>query len=202
MSSSTTVSAPAGGLNRLWNREFHTYPTMGPRMVSLGIVVLTTCLFYYQYYVISSVSTAVLKDTGMSFTYFVNINVISVLLSAVTSVFAGITDRIGRANLVVGGVLACALVCLFALPNVHSQVGVLVWYSILGALEGIVLVATPALVRDFSPQMGRASAMGFWTVGPVAGSLVATAVVSNTGAQLKTWQDQYTVAGIAGVVVS
>ena len=32
-----------------------------------------------------------------------------------------------------------------------------------GLVEGICLVATPALIRDFSPQVGRATAMGFWT---------------------------------------
>ena len=39
-------------------------------------------------------------------------------------------------------------------------------------VEGICLVATPALIRDFSPQVGRATAMGFWTSGPVLGSLI------------------------------
>ena len=199
MSSSTATAPSASGLSRLWRRELNAYPKMGPRMVSLAIVVLTTCLFYYQYYLISSVSLKVMEDTGMSFTYFVNVNVISLLVSAAASAFAGITDRVGRANLIVVGVLGCALVCLFALPNVHSQLAVLIWYSILGGLEGIVLVATPALVRDFSPQLGRASAMGFWTIGPVAGSLVATAVVSNV--HDKSWQDQYTISGIAGLVV-
>jgi MFS family permease len=62
----------------------------------------------------------------------------------------------------------------------------------------VVLVATPALVRDFSPQMGRASAMGFWTIGPVAGSLITSAVVTNTIAHLGAWQDEYVIAGVAG----
>ena len=41
----------------------------------------------------------------------------------------------------------------------------------IGFVEGVILVATPAMIRDFSPQVGRASAMGFWTLGPVPGSL-------------------------------
>ncbi|MGW7527335.1 hypothetical protein [Streptomyces sp. NPDC054783] len=44
----------------------------------------------------------------------------------------------------------------------------------------IVLVATPALIRDFSPQLGRATAMGYWTMGPVIGSPVVTVVTSST----------------------
>ncbi|KAA1415964.1 MFS transporter [Nocardioides humilatus] len=186
---------------RLLRRELDHYPTFGPRVVSLSIVVLTTVLFYYQYYVISSVSTAVLRETGMSFLFFVGINVVSVVASAITSLAAGITDKYGRANVIVWGVLGCALVCVFGISNAHTTMSVAVWYTVLGALEGVVLVATPALVRDFSPQLGRASAMGFWTLGPVLGSLIATAVVSNTSDHLANWQDQYVIAGVAGLAV-
>ena len=44
----------------------------------------------------------------------------------------------------------------------------------------MILVATPALIRDFSPQLGRATAMGSWAIGPVVGSLVVTTVTSHT----------------------
>lgn len=195
------TSAATTWPSRLWQREFHHYPAVGPRVVSLSIVVLATVLFYYQYYVISSVSTAVLRETGMSFIYFVGINVVSVVASAVASLAAGVTDKYGRANVIVWGVLGCALVCIFGLSNAHTSMSVAIWYTVLGALEGLVLVATPALVRDFSPQLGRASAMGFWTLGPVLGSLIATAVVSNTSDHLDGWQGQYLIAGVAGLGV-
>jgi len=185
----------------LWRRELAHYPTTRQRVVGLSIVVLTTVLFYYQYYVISGVGDQVIADTGMSFMYFVNVNVISALASALTSIAGGITDRYGRANLVVAGVLGCALVCLVGFPFAHSAASVLVLYGLLGAIEGVVLVATPALVRDFSPQLGRATAMGFWTIGPVVGSLVTSAVVSNTIDHLHAWQDEYVIAGWAGVGV-
>ena len=187
-------------LSRLWNRELEHYPSTRPRMVSLSIVVLTTVLFYYQYYAISGVSDQVIAETGMSFVFFVNINVVSALASALTAVAAGWADRFGRANIVTFGVLLCALVCLLGFPFVHSAWGVMILYTLLGAIEGVVLVATPAIVRDFSPQLGRASAMGFWTIGPVAGSLIVSVVVSNTIEHLTAWQDQYIIAGIAGLV--
>lgn len=98
------------------------------------------------------------------------------------------------------GLLGCALVCLFGLTSAHTSFQVMFWYTALGALEGVVLVATPALVRDFSPQLGRASAMGFWTLGPVLGSLVSTIVVSNTP-HLHSWRDQYWISGFAGLAV-
>ncbi|MEV5001831.1 MFS transporter [Nocardioides sp. LML1-1-1.1] len=200
MSADAVAATPVTGVTRLWRRELHHYPAVRTRIVCLSIVVLATVLFYYQYYVVNSVSENVLTTTGMSFMDFVWINVISVAASALASLAAGITDRYGRANLVTAGVLGCSLVCLFGLTNAHSTFAVGFWFAVLGALEGVVLVATPALVRDFSPQLGRASAMGFWTLGPVLGSLVSTVVVSSTP-HLDAWQDQYWICGLAGLVV-
>jgi ACS family D-galactonate transporter-like MFS transporter len=133
--------------NRLWHRELEHYPSWRPRMASLSIVVLTTILFYYQYYAISGVGDQVIAQTGMSFVFFVNINVVSALASALTAVAAGWADRFGRANIVTFGVLLCALVCLLGFPFVHGPWGVGILYSVLGAIEGVVLVATPAIVR-------------------------------------------------------
>jgi MFS family permease len=73
--------------------------------------------------------------------------------------------------------------------------------GVLGFIEGVILVATPALVRDFSPRFGRALAMGFWTVGPVGGSVLATTVASQTLTATGTWQSQYVISGIVGVVI-
>jgi ACS family D-galactonate transporter-like MFS transporter len=192
-----TARAP---MSRLWDRELHRYPDNATRYVSLGIVVLTTILLYYQLYLAGGVATAILRDLHMSFVYFVNITVIGYVLGAAASVLAGLADRYGRANIVTAGLLVTGLLCTFALPNVHSQLGFGIVYVAIGFVEGIILVATPALVRDFSPQLGRASAMGFWTLGPVLGSLVVSAVVSSETAGT-TWQHQYLVSGIAGLVV-
>jgi len=189
------------GVRRLLRRQLDHYPSRSTRIVCLAIVVATTILFYYQYYLISGVGAQVIAGTGMSFRTYVDINVLSALASALTSIAGGVTDRYGRANVVTVGVLGCALVCLLGFPLWHGTVGVGVLYGLLGALEGLVLVATPALVRDFSPQLGRATAMGFWTIGPVAGSLVVSAVVSNTIGHLHPWPDQYIIAGVVGLVV-
>jgi ACS family D-galactonate transporter-like MFS transporter len=43
--------------------------------------------------------------------------------------------------------------------------------------------------------------MGFWTIGPVAGSLVVSVVVTHTIEHLTAWQDQYIIAGVVGLVV-
>ena len=65
----------------------------------------------------------------------------------------------------------------------------------------MILVATPALIRDFSPQLGRASAMCFWTMGPVLGSLVVSEVASHTLDSHPDWQYQFRVCGIVGLAV-
>ena len=100
---------------------------------------------------------------------------------AFASLLAGLSDRFGRANLVVYGLLLVGLAhrCSRCQPSTArsnaDRLGVVV-----GFVEGIILVATPALIRDFSPQVGRATAMGFWTIGPVLGSLATSAVNSAT----------------------
>jgi MFS family permease len=66
-------------------------------------------------------------------------------------------------------------------------------------------VATPALIRDFSPQVGRATAMGFWTSGPVLGSLIVSVVGSATIPAVvhgtRFWTHEYLISGIVGLAV-
>ncbi|WP_279583385.1 MFS transporter [Fodinicola feengrottensis] len=114
---------------------------------------------------------------------------------------AGLADRWGRANLVAYGLAVTGVLILFALPNAPDKLTYGIVFAVVSFVEGIVLVATPALVRDFSPQLGRASAMGFWTLGPVVGSLVLSEVSSNTIGFLPDWQSQFIICGIAGLVV-
>jgi MFS family permease len=162
--------------------------------------VAATVLLYYQLYLAGGVATSILRDLHMSFVYYVNVSVIGYVLGAFAAIFAGMADRYGRANIVVAGLGLTGLLCLFALPNVHSAFAFGVVYIAIGFVEGVILVATPALVRDFSPQLGRASAMGFWTLGPVLGSLVVSIAVSSASAT-STWQHQYRIAGLIGLGV-
>ena len=68
-------------------------------------------------------------------------------------------------------------------------------------VEGVILVATPALIRDFSPQVGRATAMGFWTIGPVLGSLMVSLLTTLTLPLFGTWQSQFVICGVVCLVV-
>jgi ACS family D-galactonate transporter-like MFS transporter len=196
-----TATAPnRSSANRLWQRELEHYPAAGPRILNLTIVVLATIVLYYQFYLAGAVATKIIAEYHMSFAYYVNISVVGYVLGAAASFAAGFADRYGRANIVTVGLLLTGLLCLFAIPNAHSKLGFAIAFIAVGFVEGVILVATPALIRDFSPQLGRASAMGFWTLGPVLGSLVVSVVVSSSS-DSRPWQDQFIVCGIVGLVI-
>jgi len=174
-------------------------------MLYLAITVLVTITLYYELYVAGSVSTLILSNLHMTFSFFVVLLAVGNLVGAFGALLAGITDRLGRANLVVGGLLVTGILTAFVLPNATSKWEYGIEGFAVGLVEGMCLVATPALIRDFSPQMGRATAMGFWTVGPVAGSLIVAVVGSATVPAVVTndriWTHQYLICGIAGLVV-
>ncbi len=193
---------PAGkGSTRGRGRELAAYPAAGQRRFYLGLVVAVTISLYYQLYVVGAVAPLIMQDLQMPFLYFVTVLALSNLIGAGASLLAGLSDRFGRANLVVWGQLIVGLLVLLVQPNMHTRLSWSVCAVAVGFIEGIILVATPALIRDFSPQVGRATAMGFWTVGPVLGSLLVSFIASTTLSSLVTWQSQYEIAGAVGVVM-
>jgi MFS family permease len=187
--------------------ELDHYPGGGRRYLCLGIVVVATIVLYYQFYLAGAVAAGthgtngILIDYNMTFVYYVNIAVVGYLLGAVASFVTGIADRVGRVNIITAGLVVVALLCLFGIPLADSKIGFGIVFAAIGLVEGVILVATPALIRDFSPQLGRASAMGFWTLGPVLGSLVVSIQISNTS-NSTPWHNQYVAAGIVGLVVA
>lgn len=185
----------------IWGRQLGRYPLNGPRAFYLGIVVVATIVLYYALYVQGSVATRISVDLDMSLTYFITISIIGNALGALASVLAGLADRWGRANIVVYGVGLVGLIVLFGLANATNKLEYLILFGVVSFVEGAILVATPALIRDFSPQLGRASAMGFWTLGPVLGSLIVTVVSSSTLDSHPDWQFQFRVCGIVTLAV-
>jgi hypothetical protein len=166
--------------------------------------VLATITLYYELYVAASVATLLLPALHMTFTFYVVALALGNLIGAFGSLFAGLADRFGRANLVVYGLLVTGLLTAVAIPAATTKWPFVIATFAVGFVEGICLVATPALVRDFSPQVGRAMAMGFWTAGPVLGSLVVAIVASNTIPAVVNpsyWSHEYVIAGITGLVI-
>src|SRR5579859_420778 len=203
--SAGTVQGRRGGVPLLWHRQLDAYPNTGARVLYLAVTVLATIMLYYELYVGGSVSTYLLANLHMSFTFFVVILAFGNLIGAFGSLFAGITDRWGRANLVVIGLFITGILTLFIIPAATNRWAFGIEYFVLGLVEGICLVATPALIRDFSPQVGRATAMGFWTSGPVVGSLVVavvgSATIPNVVHSTRFWTHEFVICGIAGMIV-
>jgi MFS family permease len=199
------VSGQRSFASSLIHRQLDYYPRTGARIFYLAIVVVGTITLYYELYVGGSVSTLILTNLGMTFKFYVLTLAIGNLLGAFGSLFAGLTDRYGRANLVVFGLLFAAIFVEFILPEATNRYIFTLEGFIVGIVEGICLVATPALIRDFSPQVGRATAMGFWTTGPVLGSLIVAIVGSITIPALITttrfWTHEYRICGVVGLVV-
>jgi MFS family permease len=196
---------PRGGMTWLWRRQLDAYPDTGPRIIFLALTVLATITLYYELYVGGSVSTLILANLHMSFTFFVVSLAFGALIGAFGSLFAGLADRYGRANLVAFGLLFTGVFVAFLIPAATNKWTYIIEIFVVGFVEGMCLVATPALIRDFSPQLGRGAAMGFWTSGPVVGSLIVAVVGTNTVPAIVTnnrfWTHEYHICGIAGLVV-
>ncbi|HEX3333528.1 MAG TPA: MFS transporter, partial [Acidimicrobiales bacterium] len=197
------VPAPRGLAHSLGKRQLDRYPDTWPRLGYLAIVVLTTIMLYYLYYVEGAVTPRLLPYYHMSFAFFLYLLVVSNAIGAFSAFVGGLSDKIGRANLTIYGTLVVALIQLFAIPNITDKWWFAASYCVIGFVEGVILVSTPALMRDFSPQMGRGVAMGFWALGPTMGALFASVVATNTLDHLYPWQDQFIISGLVclGVVV-
>jgi len=185
----------------VWNRQLPHYPQRAVRYALLLLVVAITVALYYELYVGGGVATLMLTELQMPFGVFVFVLAVGNLLGAFGSLLAGLADRFARANLIVYGLLVVGLLTLFVMPNVKTPLQFAAASCAVAFVEGIILVTTPALMRDFSPQVGRAAAMGFWTVGPVLGSLMVSAVNTLTLPTFQTWQSQFRICGVLGLVM-
>ena len=194
-----------GWADSLTKRQLEHYPETRARVFYLAITVLATITLYYELYVGGSVSTLLLTNLHMNFTFYVITLAFGALIGAFGSLFAGLTDRLGRANLVVFGLFFTGVFVAFILPAATDKWTFTIESFVVGFVEGVCLVATPALIRDFSPQVGRATAMGFWTSGPVLGSLivsvVGTATIPTVINDPRFWTHEYRICGIAGLIV-
>jgi MFS family permease len=208
-----TATAPAGTTGRgglgsfFFTHEIDEYPGNAKRTAYLALAVLATIVLYYTYFTQTGVTPQILVSYHMSFSFYVWIVVISNLIGAFASLPASKTDKLGRSNVVIYGLLVIGLLVAFGVPACTTQWQFAFVICLLGLVEGAILVATPALVRDFSPQLGRASAMGFWTVGPVAGSLITSIVAAHTlnhflaTGGINGWKSQFVISGVTSLVV-
>src|SRR5258708_2044763 len=183
------------------HRYLEHYPSNNRRIWYLALAVIATIILYYESYVLPSVAPLVLTSFKLDVSTYTRILLFSNLIGAISAIFGSLSDRIGRSNLIVYGLLITGIGTI-AISFVNALWLFFLGICVLGFVEGIILVATPALVRDFSPRFGRALAMGFWTVGPVGGSVLATTVASRTLTVYGTSHSQYVIAAILPAIVS
>src|SRR3569623_1580192 len=143
----TAATVQPFGISRLWRRDLDAYPETVPRYTYLALVVFTTIVLYYQLYVGGAVGTQILGGFHMTFLFYVTGIVIANAIGAFASLAAGISDKIGRANLVVFGTIITSLISTFGVTSAHGKVAYIAWNGAAGLVEGVILVATPALVR-------------------------------------------------------
>lgn len=186
----------------LWNRQLHHYPNTRLRAWYLGVTVVTTVILYYQIYVQGAVGTELIASFHLSFAFFVGIAIAGSATGAVASILMGLVDRWGRANIVAYGLLTSSLLTLLAIPATTTKWQYLGVYCLINIVEGATLVASPALIRDFSPQLDRASAMGFWTMGPVLGALLTTELSTHTLDTHPDWQFHFRLCGVISLAVA
>jgi len=197
----TAATASRSSLRRLWQRELPEYPTGARRIWYLGIVVAATIVAYYENFISGAITPQLLGSFHISFLYFAVVTATANAIGAIGSLASGIADKVGRGNMAIIGLFGVSLVTLLWLPNVTTGRQYGFAFGSAGIFEGVLLVVTTALVRDFSPQVGRAQAMAFWTMGPVLGSLLVTEVSSHTLDSHPHWQFQFRIAGLAGLAV-
>jgi MFS family permease len=188
----------------LWHRDLSSYPTGGYRIFLLAIVVLANIIFTWTVYAGNAATTVIFPHWGITLSYYSDLLVVAGVCGGLASYITSFGDRWGRANMVVIGLAVNAVFALWAVPDAHSKT----WYSVATCLlylaDGAIFVGTPALVRDFSPQLQRGLAMGFWTLGPVAGFFVLSVVANAYLPAVVTfanWQQLYRFSGYAAVVM-
>ena len=102
-----SVRSPLGKF--LFDHTIDEYPHGSRRWGYLTLAVLATVVLYYVYYTQTGVTPNILAGFHMSFAFYIGIIVVSNLLGAFASLPAGRTDRLGRTNVVIFGLLIVGL---------------------------------------------------------------------------------------------
>jgi MFS family permease len=188
---------------RLWYRDLAVYPKGLQRYWLLFLVVAGGICLTSLGLVAGSVAPVLFSPPsvnthGLSFTsnFYSYLLVVAALFGAATAYFSALSDKVGRANLIVYGALFSGLIATFGVPSAHTKWHFAIWYCVMGFADGIALVGGATLMRDFTPQTGRATAMGINTLGTGASALalsfLATHVLKGNDPD---WRTMFYIAG-------
>ena len=102
------IGSPLGRF--FFDHTINEYPRGARRVGYLGLTVLSTVVLYYMYYTQTGVTPNILAGFHMSFSFYIAIIVVSNLLGAFASLPASQTDKLGRTNVVIYGLLIVGVV--------------------------------------------------------------------------------------------
>jgi MFS family permease len=184
-----------------WQRELVHYPPPRARAWYLVVTLACAVTLYSHIFVAVSVLPLLQREFGFTLQQFGLFFILVFLVGAVSSLFGSLSDRLGRANLVVYGSIVSALLTLgVALTGTTRGFFIAGW--LLTFVEGMLQVALLALVRDFSPRMSRAFTLGFFSIGPWGGQILAATVASLTLPIYGNWQSQYVISSTLSLLVA
>jgi OPA family glycerol-3-phosphate transporter-like MFS transporter len=182
-------------------RYLDTYPTGRRRRLLLTMAVLASLITSYEA-AIAPVVPLLLPDLGMTLPTYGAIAAAAAIAGAISGILAGrLADKYGRVRLLIPSMLLTALLC-FAMTLVTTPGELLTVRVVLSFVDGIAIACTAPLVRDFSPRMGRATAFGFWTWGPIGANFLSAAIAGATLPLFVTWQSQFFIMGALSLVTS
>lgn len=194
------------GYHGLWvkkeakRRELQTYPVGRYRLFLLFVVVFANIIASYEGN-LAPIVPLLLEDLNMSVLLYGQLNAVTLVVTAITSLIFGVfADRWGRSLIVIMGVLLTAIF-IFILAGVSTIQGFFFIKVLLGIVDGLALAPIAGLVRDFSPQVGRGLAFAFWSLGPVGGPFIANAIAAWTLPIFETWQSQLYIMSAISIVL-
>ncbi|HYW03335.1 MAG TPA: MFS transporter [Gammaproteobacteria bacterium] len=188
-------------LATLRHRAFEEQPDPRSRQRNLALVVLTTVALFYQVLIVPAVAPALMRQYGMSFPQFADVLAVALAAGAFGSLLTGRSDERGRAGTLIAALGGASLLSLLALPAMPGVLSFGAAFAAVGLAQGVALAGTPALVRDFTPGLGRGTAMGLWAAGPVLASMLVAEVASHTLPAVSGFRTQFVIAGGFGLAV-
>lgn len=168
----------------------------------MAVAVVAVVVQYYATALHGAVSSLVLDHFHMSLRFYALIAVVGNLCGAAVAILGSLADRYGRIPLMVAGQLGTAALLIFAVPAAGDKTTFLVFSVLANSMEGMVVVATAAYIRDLSPSGSRGRAMGWWAMGPVLGGVLVSIIAASTLHSGVGWQAEYRICGFISLLAA